>query len=207
MSSAVMPASRNSTSTPERMAALASWISLTSSRLIEISRPWPLRSAGTSQESWLTVLQVQAIIPFAESSPTIQDICPAQFCHRIQNTRTANADGWFALDGMDLYGISLETDPLNCTRDGANALADVGAFKGWPGGARAGEMPALMDQADLGIGADIQRHHGLLEFCCPGCQQHGHMVPTDKTGDIGRQVNRSAGRHLQSNFSRGYPHG
>src|SRR4030042_7019014 len=78
---------------------------------------------------------------------------------------------------------------------GPHAIGDMGAFKGRPRRARDTANLASDRQGYLCIGPDVYRQKGALSFPGLNCQQHGHVITSDKSGNIGQQMDIRARSH------------
>ena len=118
-------------------------------------------------------------------SPVVDNIVETQLGNHVQQAGTADANGRFARDGLDFQPIFLQPNMLNGPGGGAHPKLDMCSLEGRTGGTRDADHFALMVEANLGIGANINCQADTVHFRDSSSEQHSNMVCPNVPGDVG----------------------
>ena len=87
---------------------------------------------------------------------------------------------------------------LDGAGDGLHAVADLVALEGGAGGAAGHRHAAVVDQRDLGVGADVDGHGRTLLAGQPRGGDDGQRVRADEAGDGRREVHAAVRVHVEA---------
>jgi hypothetical protein len=74
-------------------------------------------------------------------------------------------------------------DALDRAGSRPHAVGDVRTLECRSGGGGTAPEATAVREADLGIGADVEREHGRTRLGGLGCEQHRDVVGADEAGD------------------------
>ena len=134
------------------------------------SRPsWPSRTCGCF---WMR--------PVLSTMPALHDAG-----QQVHHAGAADAHRPVAGDGLDVDRLALGRDAhaLDGAGDGLHAVADLVALEGGAGGAARHGDAAVLDQGDLGVGADVDGHGRALLVREARGGDDGERVRADEAGD------------------------
>ena len=161
------------------------------------------RITGFNQHKLRVVVCQAHPFVFPVHSPTpVNDMRIQQFSDAAQDACTADTHRWHPADGGYMDISILDAHFFNGAGRSPHTILDMRTFESRTGCGGTGKDPPAVNQADLGIGADIHQYHPLV-FCFRiNTQQCRGVVTADIPGYVSRCVQERTIRQRQPNLTR-----
>ena len=121
---------------------------------------------------------------------------------RIEHSRSANSNGPSIPNRSNFYLVAGNLDRFDRSRRGAHPAMNVSAFQSGPRGARDAQKPPLVDQRNLGVRADVERHDRFLFMVAADGEEHRGVVSAHEPRDIGQRVDVGPRHGLNPDIAR-----